>query len=137
MKMDIISTSKKKKKKKSRLGEIFFEGCRGIDILSKSHDRATIVVQQAAQDGDQTVIYLCQKLTRSLISSTVAMSLYPSLFGFQLSLDGVLHFPGQFMQDFRPHEPSDDILHRAKLECGSLTAFFNYNHDHPNEPPSK
>jgi hypothetical protein len=54
----------KKKKIRAASARIFFEGCCGMDIpptafkylykyVSKDHDRATIVVQQATHDGDQ------------------------------------------------------------------------------------
>lgn len=46
-----------------------------------------------------------------------------------------MHLPGQYMHSFQEDEPIAAILERSAQEFSSLTAFFNYNHHHPEEPP--
>ena len=111
----------------------------------KGHDRATVVIQQAEQDGVQAagvlpeINEIMDFIDGRYVSAPEAAwriygfrmhSAYPSVTRLQL------HLPGQFMHAFRPDEPIADVLERAALERSSLTAFFNYNRDHPNEPAS-
>jgi len=113
--------------------------------IYKGHDRATVVIQQPAQDGVQAggvlpeideIIDFIDGRYVSASESTWRIygfrmhSAYPSVTRLHL------HLPGQFMHAFRPNEPIAEVLERAALERSSLTAFFNYNRDHPNEPPS-
>ena len=113
--------------------------------IYKGHDRATVVIQQPAQDGVQAgnvpreIDEIIDFIDGRYVSASEAAwriygfrmhSAYPSVTRLHI------HLPGQFMHAFRPDEPIADVLERAALERSSLTAFFNYNRDHPNEPAS-
>jgi hypothetical protein len=106
--------------------------------IYKGSTRATIVVGEANPEAPQVkseihdfvdgrYIAPCEAIWR--IYGFGMQSHFPTVIRLQL------HLPGGFLHVFRDNEPIEDILARAEEESSTLTQFFKYNTEYPNDTP--